>query len=144
MLVSEARLGAQVSAALRAFAKAEGREVEGRAEALRDALGVSGLARLGEALREALRAADRENLEALREAMGGERGPCFQYGPEAYGEAATVTLYQEGVDRFRVTYGRQRQGRLTYGEAAKKLGEAIMHDLACEGLLVNRERGERR
>jgi hypothetical protein len=54
-----------------------------------------------------------------------------------------IKLEQAGVDNFRVTYGKQVDANLDYGEAAAKLGQAIMHWLACEGQLDNREKGER-
>lgn len=38
---------------------------------------------------------------------------------------------------FRVTYGKQTLTNLTYRDAAKELGECLMHALACEGLLDN-------
>ena len=38
---------------------------------------------------------------------------------------------------FTVIYGAQYDENLTYARAAKKLGEALMHHLACEGLLNN-------
>lgn len=54
-----------------------------------------------------------------------------------------IVLSQRGKDNFTVTYGRQVDRGLTYGQACGKLGQAIMHALACEGKLDNRERGER-
>lgn len=53
-----------------------------------------------------------------------------------------IELRQRGKDRFVVIYGLQVDDELTYGAAAAKLGQAIMHALACEGQLDNRERGE--
>jgi hypothetical protein len=50
-----------------------------------------------------------------------------------------IELRQNGVNRFTVTYGRQVESGLTYSQAATKYGEAIMHALACEGRLDNRE-----
>lgn len=38
---------------------------------------------------------------------------------------------------FRVTYGEQVSSLLPYGEAAKELGESIMHAVAIEGKLDN-------
>lgn len=55
-----------------------------------------------------------------------------------------IKLQQRGVDRFRVTYGMQVDDNLNYARAAAKFGEAVMHALACEGRLDNREKGERR
>ena len=54
-----------------------------------------------------------------------------------------IKLHQRGKDNFRVTYGLQVDDGLTYGAAAAKLGQALMHALACESKLDNRERGER-
>jgi len=55
-----------------------------------------------------------------------------------------ITLTQQGVDSFTVTYGLQIDTGLNYANAAAKLGEAIMHKAACNGTLDNREKGERR
>jgi hypothetical protein len=54
-----------------------------------------------------------------------------------------IRLTQTGVDRFSVNYGADQKTGLSYGDAATKLGAAIMHALACEGKLDNREKGER-
>ena len=54
-----------------------------------------------------------------------------------------IELRQAGKDNFTVRYGLQTDQDLNYGQAAAKLGQAIMHHLACEGLLDNREKGER-
>lgn len=55
-----------------------------------------------------------------------------------------ITLEQYGVDNFGVRYGAQFDGpALTYGQAAAKLGQALMHALACEGKIDNREPRER-
>lgn len=53
-----------------------------------------------------------------------------------------VTLQQRGKDNFAVRYGKQVDAGLTYGEACSKLGQALMHQAACDGKLDNRERGE--
>jgi hypothetical protein len=49
-----------------------------------------------------------------------------------------IELSQQGVDRFTVMYGQQIDNRLTYRDACAKLGEAILHALACEGKVENR------
>jgi len=54
-----------------------------------------------------------------------------------------VTLEQTGIDRFTVTYGKQVKSGLRYGQAATELGACIMHALACDGKLDNREKGEK-
>ena len=41
----------------------------------------------------------------------------------------------ETEDLFRVTYGYQVDDGLTYSQAASKLGQAIMHRAACDGML---------
>lgn len=56
--------------------------------------------------------------------------------------AQDVGLYQRGKDRFCVVYGKQVDDDLTYNQAASALGSALMHALACDGRLDNRERGE--
>lgn len=53
--------------------------------------------------------------------------------------AFPVRLIQTGADRFRVEYGQQVRRGLTYGEAARELGSAIMHALACDGKIVSPE-----
>ena len=64
---------------------------------------------------------------------------CWQAAPSPQ---YPVTLIQRGVDRFTVIYGKQIDRGLTYTGAAAKLGQAIMHALACEGRLDNRIPGE--
>lgn len=51
-----------------------------------------------------------------------------------------VTLIQTGIDRFTVTYGKQVKERLNYAQAAMEYGSCIMHALACDGKLDNREK----
>lgn len=43
-----------------------------------------------------------------------------------------ITLHQNGRDSFRVAYGAQVSRGLSYENAARELGESIMHALACE------------
>lgn len=64
---------------------------------------------------------------------------CHEIGDLAF----PIRLEQTGVDRFTVTYGKQVKRGLTYNDAALEYGAAIMHALACDGKLDNRERGER-
>lgn len=54
-----------------------------------------------------------------------------------------IKLEQRGKDSFRTTYGLEVSDLLDYTRAASNLGSAIMHALACEGKLDNREKGER-
>ena len=54
--------------------------------------------------------------------------------------AFPIRLTQQGVDRFTVHYGKQIKTHLSYAVAAQELGAAIMHALACEGKLDNREK----
>lgn len=54
--------------------------------------------------------------------------------------AFPITLNQDGIDRFTVIYGEQVKSGLTYAEAAAEYGRSIMHALACDGRLDNRER----
>ena len=56
---------------------------------------------------------------------------------------AKISLEQTGLDRFTVTYFLQVKDQLNYSQAAHELGACIMHHLACEGKLDNRERGSR-
>ena len=50
-----------------------------------------------------------------------------------------IELRQQGRDRFSVRYGLQLKTGMPYADAAAELGECIMHNLACDGLLDNRE-----
>jgi hypothetical protein len=58
---------------------------------------------------------------------------CYTVSPGTY----AIELTQQRRDQFTVQYGRQFDHGLTYAQAAAKLGEAIMHALACEGKLDN-------
>ena len=42
----------------------------------------------------------------------------------------------ETEDLFCVTYGFQVDDGLTYSQAASKLGQALMHRAACDGMIV--------
>ena len=67
---------------------------------------------------------------------------CAEWGEPLFGYPATVILYQTGVDRFAVRYGKQFSERLTYERAAAEFGQCVMHAAACNGHLDNRMRGE--
>jgi len=54
-----------------------------------------------------------------------------------------ITLDQVGRDNFTVTYGAVAERKLSYEDAADRLGSAIMHALACEWKLDNRMKGEK-
>lgn len=58
-------------------------------------------------------------------------------------EDGWIKLQQRGKDNFCVVYGKQIDDNLNYASAAAKFGQAVMHHLACEGKLDNRERNER-
>ena len=51
----------------------------------------------------------------------------------------SIALAQRGPDDFRVTYGAEVDTRLTYARACAKLGQAVMHALACEDRIDNRQ-----
>jgi len=51
-----------------------------------------------------------------------------------------IQLRQSGPDNFAVQYGKQIDERLTYDAACTALGAAIMHSLACEDAIDNRDR----
>jgi hypothetical protein len=53
-----------------------------------------------------------------------------------------IVLSQNGPDDFTVTYGRQIRANLDYVRASAELGACIMHALACDGKLDNREVSE--
>lgn len=58
---------------------------------------------------------------------------CFQ--------SSLVSLQQRShynnQSSFLVRYGREIHSGLTYSEACTKLGSALMHQTACDGLLVS-------
>ena len=58
---------------------------------------------------------------------------CWKYDELAF----PIELRQTGLDEFRVVYGKQSGGGLSYEQAAKELGESIFHALACDGKLDN-------
>ncbi len=64
---------------------------------------------------------------------------CFEL-PDGW----PIRLRQTGINRFAVDYGAQTDAGLCYAEASAKLGEAIMHRLACDGAIDNRSRVEAR
>lgn len=55
------------------------------------------------------------------------------FGIQIAGYGITLGQGRGGKERFRVIYGLQVDDHLSYSEACKKLGEAILHALACEG-----------
>ena len=59
------------------------------------------------------------------------------------GQWGSVTLQQRGKDNFAVRYGKQVDADLSYSQACAELGQAIMHELACDGRLDNRGKNER-
>lgn len=52
--------------------------------------------------------------------------------------AFPIRLVQTGIDRFRVEYGKQVDTG-NYETATRKLGEAILHALACDGRITEAE-----
>ena len=48
-----------------------------------------------------------------------------------------ITLMQNSKGEFVVQYGYQQYTTKDYSEAAKELGQCIMHALACEGKITN-------
>lgn len=71
-----------------------------------------------------------------RKELDKRKAACYEL-PEA-----RITLRQNGVDNFTVTYWKQVKAGLTYDDAALELGACIMHYMACAGRLDNREPGE--
>lgn len=49
------------------------------------------------------------------------------------GSVHGIKVEKTSTLRFRVTYGLQVREQLYYAEAAKELGECIMHRAACQG-----------
>ncbi len=62
-------------------------------------------------------------------------GPCAYESDEVSG--VPIRLYQMDPDNYAVQYGKQLDHSLSYEEAVAKLGQAMMHALACEGRLNN-------
>lgn len=61
-------------------------------------------------------------------------GPsCFEVN------RSMIVVEQSGAKKglFRVSYGLQVRDNLTYAQCAKELGECILHDLSCEGIVNN-------
>lgn len=58
---------------------------------------------------------------------------CWKYDNLGF----PIELWQTGLDEFKVVYGKQSNGELSYGQAATELGGSIMHALACDGKLDN-------
>ena len=82
---------------------------------------------------------------APRRATGGAL--CFATGGASPYTGAPrgsqlIELRQLGRDSFTIRYGLQVKTRLSYGEAARELGECIMHACACDGGLDNQEGDE--
>ncbi len=83
----------------------------------------------------------RETIEQYHERMStimGEKGNlkgkvCYENLTFGY----PIRLIQNGKDKFTVVYGLQVKSDLSYGQAAKEFGCAIMHALAYEGKLDN-------
>lgn len=50
-------------------------------------------------------------------------------------EARPIHLLQQSKRRFAVVYGLEVREGLSYGEAAGRYGEALLHALCCEGLI---------
>ena len=63
---------------------------------------------------------------------------CFEIPDTeiAYG----IKLTQQGKNKFTVRYGAQTEQHLTYEEAGKSLGEAILHALCCDGKIETTEK----
>lgn len=68
---------------------------------------------------------------------------CFELKDGPFSYADGVVLIQNGIDNFTVKYGKSVKAGLSYNKAALNLGASIMHALACEGKLDNREKGEK-
>jgi hypothetical protein len=52
-------------------------------------------------------------------------------------QSGIVTLQQRSRNNFAVRYGKKVDAGLTYGQATRRLGEALMHQAACDAMLVN-------
>lgn len=56
---------------------------------------------------------------------------CWEWGDNP--TEWPVRLIQLGTGRFRVEYGAEVHEPLDYAEAARRIGGAVMHALACGG-----------
>lgn len=64
----------------------------------------------------------------------------FTYGgPNPYipEKKALVVLEQDSDLRFRLSYGLQITSNMTYVQACRHLGEALLHHLSCESVVNN-------
>lgn len=71
---------------------------------------------------------------------------CAVYGASdaKLGRSAfAITLRQQGIDRFSVTYDSQVSADLSYADAAAEFGSCIMHYESCRGVVDNRIKGEK-
>ncbi len=94
------------------------------------------LDKLGDLLDAAIETAKADYLGYLTEELDAwhvEPVECFTL--DSMG--CPIKLGQQGPDNFTVTYGKQVDSNLTYGDACSKLGQAILHALACAGKIDN-------
>ncbi len=54
----------------------------------------------------------------------------------------SIGVVQDSLGGFRVTYGAQSKGFLTWQEASKELGACLFHSLECAGLIERRDLAE--
>lgn len=74
-------------------------------------------------------------MRAVKTNRGAMTGLCLRI--DNISGQYPIELFQQGVDQFTVRYGEEIQKNLTYAEAARGLGFALMHALACAGRLDN-------
>ncbi len=62
---------------------------------------------------------------------------CFEITSAGFPIRLEQSEAKSSGNLFRVTYGQEVTEQLSYDEAARELGLAIMHAAACEGKLDN-------
>jgi roadblock/LC7 domain-containing protein len=76
---------------------------------------------------------DKQIADISRRIAAVERRGKVVYTQEIAGY--TIQLRKRSANSFTVVYGKQVKPLLSYADAAKELGQCIMHALACEGRL---------
>lgn len=66
-----------------------------------------------------------------------EHGGANTFAKATTARLITLEQYQPRGKLFRCTYGLEVKDKLTYNEACKELGAAILHNACCEGKADN-------
>ncbi len=76
----------------------------------------------------------RDQIEIPQEQQMSRPKVCLRLDNLAF----PIELRQHDANQFAVIYGQQQKSRLTYQDAAREIGAAIMHAAACDGLIDTR------